>query len=393
MALWKPFRGNRADLASVEKHDGYVYFCTDDGSLFFDYVNSEGELQRKQISVNTDFVNEMVAIKNVFEVSTAYGGSYLDAINEVVGETTLGINDLAIVNVSIEDSLNDQYFKIIYKYDGTMWNAITDIPQIEIASTDLFDINDARVGYEVYGDGRIISNARSAVTGYCFIPDNATTITITGLPPYSDNASRYYCFYDENKNVISGSIAYLYSSYSTGTISIPNGAKYFVISIYQRTSEYTNLTCATNLSITTDVEVGEAQIVAINNIPIKIEDSEEVDNAIKIYSISATSANLNTNTIYSHELSASDTTVEYTFATPSNTSIQNQILIYLKTNAATSVVWNGNVAFVGNSIANISIGAYRIIAEWNPAYVNSDGTKGAWIIGVIQDGAEGGIAS
>lgn len=50
MALWKPFRGSRADLDSVEKHDGYVYFCTDDGSLFFDYTDADGVLQRKQIS-------------------------------------------------------------------------------------------------------------------------------------------------------------------------------------------------------------------------------------------------------------------------------------------------------------------------------------------------------
>lgn len=50
MALWKPFRGNRSALDAVEKHDGYVYFCTDDGSLFFDYLDFEGNLQRKQIN-------------------------------------------------------------------------------------------------------------------------------------------------------------------------------------------------------------------------------------------------------------------------------------------------------------------------------------------------------
>lgn len=50
MALWKPFRGNRAGLDSVEKHDGYVYFCIDDGTLFFDYTDADGVLQRKQIN-------------------------------------------------------------------------------------------------------------------------------------------------------------------------------------------------------------------------------------------------------------------------------------------------------------------------------------------------------
>lgn len=51
MALWKPFRGSRADLDTVAKHDGYVYFC-DDGALFFDYADSDGNLQRKQITAN-----------------------------------------------------------------------------------------------------------------------------------------------------------------------------------------------------------------------------------------------------------------------------------------------------------------------------------------------------
>lgn len=50
MALWKPFRGKRSDLDSVEKHDGWIYFTTDDGSLFFDYVDADGNLQRKQIT-------------------------------------------------------------------------------------------------------------------------------------------------------------------------------------------------------------------------------------------------------------------------------------------------------------------------------------------------------
>ena len=50
MALWKPFRGNRTDLDSIEKHDGYVYFCIDDATLFFDYVDADGILQRKQIN-------------------------------------------------------------------------------------------------------------------------------------------------------------------------------------------------------------------------------------------------------------------------------------------------------------------------------------------------------
>ena len=74
MALWKPFRGKRSDLDSVEKHDGWIYFTTDDASLFFDYVDADGNLQRRQIndSMNARLVELESLIKNspLFDNST-----------------------------------------------------------------------------------------------------------------------------------------------------------------------------------------------------------------------------------------------------------------------------------------------------------------------------------
>lgn len=51
MALFKPLRGTRASLPQ-ELHDGYAYFCTDDGSFHIDYIDADGNLQRKQINAN-----------------------------------------------------------------------------------------------------------------------------------------------------------------------------------------------------------------------------------------------------------------------------------------------------------------------------------------------------
>ena len=349
-----------------------------------------------------------VAVKNVFEVSVTHGESYLHAIHETVGDTTLYINDLAIVTVITENCVNAYSFKIVYKYNGTEWAPITAIPDVKYRAKDpnLFDINNVLVGYEVYGGktdrysyGDFVRNASSAITGYCLLPTDSTVVNITGLPVYTFNGYvRYYWFYDENKNALApptrGDWYIQDTTISNHTITIPEGARYFAISIYQRTTEHTDLSCAANLSITTDiVDINEAYITSIDNMPIVAEIvSEETETEIKIYEIGAVNTNLNTNTIYTHEVSSSDKSIVYNFNSPDNTSIQNQILIYLKTNAATSVTWNGNIAFVGDSIANIAIGTYRIIAEWNPVYVNSDNTKGAWIIGVIQDGAEGGIS-
>ena len=50
MALFKQMRGKRADLDTQPLHDGFAYFCTDDGSFHIDYTDADGNLQRKQIS-------------------------------------------------------------------------------------------------------------------------------------------------------------------------------------------------------------------------------------------------------------------------------------------------------------------------------------------------------
>lgn len=50
MALFKPLKGTRASLDTQPLHDGYAYFCTDDGSFHIDYIDADGNLQRKQLN-------------------------------------------------------------------------------------------------------------------------------------------------------------------------------------------------------------------------------------------------------------------------------------------------------------------------------------------------------
>jgi hypothetical protein len=50
MALFKPMMGNSSALDLQEKQAGYAWFCTDDGSFHIDYVDADGNLQRKQIN-------------------------------------------------------------------------------------------------------------------------------------------------------------------------------------------------------------------------------------------------------------------------------------------------------------------------------------------------------
>lgn len=79
MALFKQLRGNRASLDEQPLHDGYAYFCVDDGTFHIDAADADGNLHRVQI-------NELF-IKQLLNMTDNIG--YLDAgriIDEVGGE-------------------------------------------------------------------------------------------------------------------------------------------------------------------------------------------------------------------------------------------------------------------------------------------------------------------
>lgn len=62
MALWKPMMGNRTSLDAQTKQAGYAWFCTDDGTFHIDYMDVNGNLQRKQI--NEDFIKQLLNMTN-----------------------------------------------------------------------------------------------------------------------------------------------------------------------------------------------------------------------------------------------------------------------------------------------------------------------------------------
>ena len=68
-------------------------------------------------------------------------------------------------------------------------------------SNNLFDKTKAIYGKEVYGDGRILDNAKSIITDY--IPITGDSIYISGLPIYADGLTNRYCyFYADDKTPI-----------------------------------------------------------------------------------------------------------------------------------------------------------------------------------------------
>lgn len=111
MALFKPFMGNSTDLNAVEKHAGYVYFCTNDGSLFFDYLDADGILQRRQL--NADEANALVGYDIMASLNDSDSqiptskavlteiNSLSDTITELSGSVATNYNE-TIIALSVE---------------------------------------------------------------------------------------------------------------------------------------------------------------------------------------------------------------------------------------------------------------------------------------------------
>ena len=112
MALFKPFRGTRAALDSQELHDGYAYFCTDDGSFHIDYVDSDGNLQRKQINAKdaeTLTGMSLDEIKNtILDSAKTYTDTQIDSHNHNDTYYTEAEIDskISAVNTSINNITN-----------------------------------------------------------------------------------------------------------------------------------------------------------------------------------------------------------------------------------------------------------------------------------------------
>jgi hypothetical protein len=77
-------------LDAVEKHDGYVYFCVDDATLFFDYTDADGNLQRKQINskdAETLVGKTLEELKAEFSSQSDWNQNDSNALNYVKNRT------------------------------------------------------------------------------------------------------------------------------------------------------------------------------------------------------------------------------------------------------------------------------------------------------------------
>ncbi|MBQ5824898.1 MAG: hypothetical protein IIW48_08835 [Clostridia bacterium] len=107
MALFKVLKGNRSALGSQALHDGYAYFCVDDGSFHIDYTDADGNLQRKQLNAKDA---ETLTGMTLEEIRKSI--SWNDLTDKPFYETTEYIEVANIANCLFGNSgANDQYIR------------------------------------------------------------------------------------------------------------------------------------------------------------------------------------------------------------------------------------------------------------------------------------------
>ena len=114
MALFKPFRGVHASLP-IEKHDGYAYFCTDDGTFHLDYIDENGVLQRKQVCGNY-LSGDVEALITVHNTDTSTHNDIRTSIDEVSSRL-----DSIVTVPAVSTSNNGQFLRVV----NGQWTATT----------------------------------------------------------------------------------------------------------------------------------------------------------------------------------------------------------------------------------------------------------------------------
>lgn len=140
---------------------------------------------------------------------------------------------------------------------------------------------------------------------------------------------------------------------------------------------YSELEKLKNANTIEDVKIEEGHVIILYADGRKFDAGNvAIENSVgPIYTVD-TMNTLKTNKIYQITTSLAQIVA---FDMDVDTTTHNQILIYLKLEQPVGIYWDENIVFVDGEEPNMSVGAYRIIAEFNPVI-------GKWVVGVIQDG-------
>lgn len=174
MALFKPFKGSRASLETQQLHDGYAYFCTDDGSFHIDYVDANGVTQRKQINAKyaealTNYNIATILSSSNTEIPTSQ--AVMNAVNSILAAVMPKLTSVTMLSSN-------------WNEDGDNWsqvvacNGVTANSKLDLQPTpeQIVELQDAEIAL-------MATNNDSVVTIYAIgdkpISDMTMQILIT----------------------------------------------------------------------------------------------------------------------------------------------------------------------------------------------------------------------
>ena len=224
------------DISGYVQTSGFINTNEDARNTGYVRVNANCKVAYRTIISNISY--ELAFFdkdKNLLSDISIVGGN-----GEVERIIDLSLSQYSEVKYCIVSVYGSSYFENAYCHiyaDNNILDRLeTVITDDEITSYipdngNHFNKDTVIVGKEVYGNGSLAKESNSAISD--FIPVyGKKQIFINNLPVY-EGYDRFCYFYDENKEPISQAtnISAKSSRYS---YKIPNNAKYFVFSVYQR---------------------------------------------------------------------------------------------------------------------------------------------------------------
>lgn len=178
MALWKPFRGTSAALADVPKTDGHAYFCTDDGSLFFDYKDENNELHRKQITAKELTSVNLLSEPVLFTQIVPTGNEPFQQVYDFALDLENGKTYKVVANVDGVEVSNSGSYIVVAENAGLL---ITEGSEVTFDLTEdvaFMCVNNATLAED---GSETLPYDGKCVLGIQIYDDNTHTVTISSI--------------------------------------------------------------------------------------------------------------------------------------------------------------------------------------------------------------------
>lgn len=186
MSIFKPLWGNRSMLDTKEKADGNFYFCKDDSTLYVDYIDDNGELQRSQISSSSEHIHEISHINGLQRK--------LDELTpppdiETSDDVIIKINQLSLALNDMENTINDltNTVNLLTPSIGEIYfTTSSENPSVKFGGT-----------WEQIKDVFLLSAGDEYVAG-SIGGEAEHTLTIEEMPSHAHNFNRHQLWRNEN---------------------------------------------------------------------------------------------------------------------------------------------------------------------------------------------------